>query len=66
MAPTISKRDTVTLPDGSVGETLEALDTDSMRVYRIKKGNNEIVYFDESKVTLKKKHLRNYLRELFQ
>jgi hypothetical protein len=62
---TISKRDTVTLPDGSVGETMDAVSTDHMRVYRIKKSNNEIVYFDESKVTLKKKHLRNYLRELF-
>lgn len=65
MATTISKRDTVTLPDGSVGEALETLNTDRMLVYRIKKFNNEIVYFDESKVTLKKKHLRNYLRDLF-
>lgn len=63
----IRKKDLVFLPDGSFGQTLEAFVTDRSRVYKIRKiDSNEILYFDETKVKLKKQHVRNFLTDIFK
>lgn len=58
------KNDTVVLPDGSEGRILERLVTDNITVYKIRVGQ-EVKYFDEYKVTLKKRHLLNAVRNFF-
>ena len=58
------KHDIVLLPDGTEGKVLERLIADRIIVYKIQKGL-DVQYFDEHKVTLKKRHLLNYLRDLF-
>jgi len=55
------KKDLVTLRSGNVGEILECLPT-IPKTYRIRIiDNNEIVYFDESLLKLKRKHILNVL-----
>jgi len=62
----IRKNDLVVLADGSSGEALEVVVTDHNRVYKIRKtDNDEIVYFDETKVNLKKQRFRNFLADIF-
>lgn len=58
------KHDIVLLPDGTEGKVLERLIADRITVYKIQKGL-EVQYFDEHKVTLKKRHFLNYLRDFF-
>lgn len=58
------KNDIVLLPDGSEGTILERLVTDNITVYKIRIGE-EVKYFDEYKVTLKKRHLFNAVRNFF-
>lgn len=55
------KGDRVILMSGKEGEILELLDM-KLKTYRIRIiENNEIVYFDETKLKLKRKHLFNVL-----
>jgi hypothetical protein len=61
----IGKNDIVLLPDGSIGKVLDRLMADNMIVYKIQKGE-EVYYFDENKVTLKKRHVLNTLLNLFR
>jgi len=57
----MNKKDLVTMMSGKVGEILECLPT-IPRTYRIRiLDNSEIVYFDETKLTLKRKHILNVL-----
>lgn len=58
------KNDIVLLPDGTEGTILERLVTDNMTVYKIRIGQ-DVQYFDEYKVTLKKRHLFNVVRNFF-
>lgn len=58
------KNDIVLLPDGSEGTILERLVTDNITVYKIRIGE-EVKYFDEYKVTIKKRHLFNAVRNFF-
>lgn len=58
------KNDIVLLPDGTEGKVLERLVTDNMIVYKIQIGQ-EVQYFDEYKVKLKKRHAFNAVRKLF-
>lgn len=58
------KNDIVVLPDGTQGTVLERLITDNLTVYKIRIGQ-DVKYFDEYKVTLKKRHLFNVVRKLF-
>lgn len=52
----IKKRDVITLPDGSHGEVLDVLLAGGHTVFKIKRlDDNKELYFDESKVTLKKR-----------
>lgn len=52
------------LPDGTEGKILERLVTDNIIVYKIQIGQ-DVQYFDEFKVTLKKRHLFNVVRNFF-
>jgi hypothetical protein len=62
----IRKRDKVLLPDGSTGETLEAFITERSAAYKIRRlDNDEIQYFEASKVSLKAKDPRNFFADLF-
>ncbi len=55
------KKDRVTLMSGQVGEILECLPT-IPKTYRIRiLDTHEIVYFDETKLTLKRKHILNVM-----
>jgi len=55
------KKDHVTLRSGKIGEILECLPT-IPKTYKIRiLDNSEIVYFDESLLTLKRKHILNVL-----
>jgi hypothetical protein len=55
------KKDHVTLRSGKVGEILECLPT-IPKTYKIRVlDTSEIVYFDESLLTLKRKHILNVL-----
>jgi len=55
------KKDHVMLMSKRVGEILECLPT-IPKTYRIRMlDNNDIVYFDETKLTLKRKHIINVL-----
>ncbi len=55
------KKDRVTLLSGEVGEILECLQT-IPKTYRIRiLDTREIVYFDETKLTLKRKHFFNVI-----
>lgn len=55
------KKDRVTLMSGKVGEIMECLQT-VPKTYRIRiLDTSEIVYFDESKLTLKRKHILNVM-----
>lgn len=59
--PSMYKGDRVILMSGKEGEILELLDM-KLKTYRIRIiENNEIVYFDETKLKLKRKHLFNVL-----
>lgn len=58
------KNDTVLLPDGTEGKVLERLITDNLIVYKIQIGL-EVQYFDEFKVTLKKRNRFNALKSFF-
>jgi hypothetical protein len=54
-------KDRVTLISGKVGEILDCFPT-VPKTYRIRiLDNREIVYFDESKLLLKRKHFLNIL-----
>lgn len=54
-------KDRVTLRSGKVGEILECLPT-VPKTYRTRVlDNSEIVYFDESLLKLKRKHILNVL-----
>lgn len=58
--------DIVTLQDKSVGQVVEVYTTAHSRVYKIRKlGSDEITYFDETKVWLKRRHFRNVLNKFF-
>ena len=62
----IAKKDLVVLPDGSVGEAIEVFVANDSRVYKIKRSrSDEILYFDETKVQLKR-HIRNFLIDIFR
>jgi len=55
------KKDRVTLMSGKVGEIMECLAT-VPKTYRIRiLDSGEIVYFDETKLTLKRKHILNVM-----
>lgn len=57
----IYKGDRVTLLSGKEGEILDQVDA-ALRTYRIRLiENNEIVYFDDTKFKLKRKHFLNVL-----
>lgn len=58
------KYDIVLLPDGTEGKVLERFAADRITVYKIRRGA-EIQYFDEYKVTLKKRHFVNILKNIF-
>jgi preprotein translocase subunit YajC len=59
--PTMHKGDRVLLMSGKEGEILERFDM-KLNTYRIRVvENNEIVYFDETKLKLKRKHILNVL-----
>jgi hypothetical protein len=62
----IRKRDTVVLPDGTFGEALEVFTTDHSKVYKIRRfDNEEVQYFDDSKVELRKRHVKNLFASWF-
>jgi hypothetical protein len=62
----IRKRDKVFLPDGTTGETLQTFVTERSIAYKVKRlDNQEIQYYDGSKVTLKSKAPENILIDLF-
>lgn len=55
------KGDRVLLLSGQEGEILDLID-ETLRTYRIRLiENNEIVYFDDTKLKLKRKHFLNVL-----
>jgi preprotein translocase subunit YajC len=55
------KGDRVLLLSGKEGEILDLID-ETLRTYRIRLiENNEIVYFDDTKLKLKRKHFLNVL-----
>lgn len=57
----MNKKDRVTLMSGKVGEIMECLPT-VPKTYRIRiLDTREIVYFDETKLTLKRKHILNVM-----
>lgn len=59
--PTLYKGDRVLLMSGKEGEILERFDM-KLKTYRIRLlENNEVVYFDETKLKLKRKHILNVL-----
>lgn len=61
----VERLDTVTLPDGSIGRVVEVFVATQSRVYKIQRvDTDEIIYFDETKVTLKRRHFRNVLSKL--
>lgn len=56
------KGDRVILLTGQEGEILERLD-EKLKTYRIRLlETKEIVYFDETKLKLKRRHILNWLR----
>ena len=58
------RHDIVLLPDGTEGRVLERFSTDRITVYKIQIGL-EIQYFDEHKVTLKRRHFMNRVKAIF-
>lgn len=55
----------VTLPDGYSGKVLDIFNTNDGVVFKIKRPDTgEELYFDERKVTLKKRNIRNLLSDL--
>lgn len=57
----LNRRDRVTLLSGQEGEILELVDA-TLKTYRIRLiENKQIVYFDETKIKLKQKHILNLL-----
>lgn len=58
------RHDIVLLPDGTEGKVLERFATDRITVYKIQIGQ-EVQYFDEHKVRLKRRAFINRVRALF-
>lgn len=59
---TIRKDDMVTLPDNSIGKVLEVYGSEGKHSFKIKRlDNNDIQYFDESKISLRRRHFKNLL-----
>ena len=62
----IRKYDKVLLPNGCTGEALETFVTERSAAYKIRRhDNDEIQYYDASKVILKSKNPRNFFVDLF-
>lgn len=63
----IRKNDRVVLPDGSFGLTMDVYSTSQGRMFKIKRADNEeIQYFDESKIALQKQRLWRWFINLFR
>jgi hypothetical protein len=54
MALQFKRHDLVLLPDGSEGRVLDILDTGSMTVCKVQRGD-QVDYFDEGKLRLKRR-----------
>lgn len=58
----IRKNDTIMLSDSESGKVVDIITTNSVKVYKVEKSDNQILYVEERLVRLSKQCRINYMR----